>query len=80
MRERQGCKCSSAPGVGREEKEMSAFSHISLSNEPQLTGESNLGTAYTKECNYLAKDSTMRELKKKKRKKKSKASQMWFIL
>lgn len=48
LRERQRCKCSGAPGVGREEKEMSAFSHISLSNEPQLTGESNLSTAYTK--------------------------------
>lgn len=45
---RQGCKCSGAPGVSQEEKEMSAFSHISLSNEPQLTGESNLPSAYSK--------------------------------
>lgn len=47
LSERQGCKCCGALGVWRE-KEMSAFSHISLSNEPQLTGESNLHTEYNK--------------------------------
>lgn len=64
LRERQRCKCSGAPGVGREEKEMSAFSHISLSNEPQLTGESNLTTPYTKQCNYIPKDRTLYGFKK----------------
>lgn len=66
LRERQRCKCSGAPGVGREEKEMSAFSHISLSNEPQLTGESNPTTPHTKQGNYRAKDGILYGFKKPK--------------
>lgn len=58
---------------------MSAFSHISLSNEPQMTGESNLPTAYyrkgrKKKHNYLAKDVTICEFEK------AKVSQIRFIL
>lgn len=53
-RERRRCECGggAACAAGREEKETSAFSHISLSNEPRLSGEPCLAAAaYTKQRN-----------------------------
>lgn len=41
-------KSRGAPGVRREEKNMSAFSHISLLNEPKRIGELNILAVYTR--------------------------------